>query len=143
MASWYSDRQGDHARIVSTARFSQPRDAGQPDIAADESCRDESVPKRLFLFEGAALVQAVEMSSTSVTPRCSMRNSAWAVNERSQFHHYQRQRFQQLFFPDGIAFDGNRFIGTRATALAFSYLREIRTEKEGLVDQTGIEPVTS
>jgi hypothetical protein len=24
----------------------------------------------------------------------------------------QRQRFQQLFFPDGIAFDGNRFIGT-------------------------------
>jgi hypothetical protein len=24
----------------------------------------------------------------------------------------QRQRFQQLFFPDGIAFDGNRFVGT-------------------------------
>ena len=55
----------------------------------------------------------------------------------------QRQRFQQLFFPDGIAFDGNRFVGTGATAPAFSYLREIRTEKEGLVDQTGIEPVTS
>jgi DNA invertase Pin-like site-specific DNA recombinase len=28
----------------------------------------------------------------------------------------QRQRFQQLFFPDGIAFDGNRFIGTGVTA---------------------------
>jgi site-specific DNA recombinase len=55
----------------------------------------------------------------------------------------QQQRFQQLFFPDGIAFDGNRFIGTGATAPAFSYLREIRTENEGLVDQTGIEPVTS
>ena len=55
----------------------------------------------------------------------------------------QRQRFQQLFFPDGIAFDGNRFIGTGATAPAFSYLREIGTENEGLVDQTGIEPVTS
>ena len=36
----------------------------------------------------------------------------------------QRQRFQQLFFPDGIAFDGNRFIGTGVTAPAFSYLRE-------------------
>ena len=47
----------------------------------------------------------------------------------------QRQRFQQLFFPDGIAFDGNRFVGTGATAPAFSYLREIRTENEGLVDQ--------
>ena len=55
----------------------------------------------------------------------------------------QRQRFQQLFFPDGIAFDGNRFVGTGATAPAFNYLREIRTENEGLVDQTGIEPVTS
>ena len=55
----------------------------------------------------------------------------------------QRQRFQQLFFPNGIAFDGNRFVGTGATAPAFSYLREIRTENEGLVDQTGIEPVTS
>ena len=55
----------------------------------------------------------------------------------------QRQRFQQLFFPDGISFDGNRFIGTGATAPAFSYFREIRTGNEGLVDQTGIEPVTS
>ena len=55
----------------------------------------------------------------------------------------QRQWFQQLFFPNGIAFDGKRFVGTGATAPAFSYLRGIRTEKEGLVDQTGVEPVTS
>jgi hypothetical protein len=51
--------------------------------------------------------------------------------------------FQQLLFPDGIAFDGNRIVGTGATAPAFSYLREIRAESEGLVDQTGVEPVTS
>jgi len=37
----------------------------------------------------------------------------------------QRQRFQQLFFPDGIAFDGKGFVGTRVTAPAFSYLRPI------------------
>jgi hypothetical protein len=49
----------------------------------------------------------------------------------------------QLFFPDGIAFDGKGFVGTRVTAPAFSYLREIETENERLVDQTGIEPVTS
>jgi hypothetical protein len=49
----------------------------------------------------------------------------------------------QLFFPDGIAFDGKRFVRTGVTAPAFSYMREIRTENEGLVDQTGIEPVTS
>jgi hypothetical protein len=55
----------------------------------------------------------------------------------------QRQRFQQLFFPEGIAFDGNGFVGTRVTAPAFSYLRPIGSGNEGLVDQTGIEPVTS
>ena len=47
----------------------------------------------------------------------------------------QRQRFQQLFFPDGIAFDRNRFVGTGITAPAFSYLREFKTGNEGLVDQ--------
>ena len=47
----------------------------------------------------------------------------------------QRQRFQQLFFPNGIAFDGNRFVGTGATAPAFSYLRGISTENERLVAQ--------
>jgi hypothetical protein len=55
----------------------------------------------------------------------------------------QRQRFQQLFFPDGIAFDGNGFVGTGVTAPAFSYLRTIEDRNERLVDLTGIEPVTS
>ena len=55
----------------------------------------------------------------------------------------QRQRFQQLFFPNGIAFDGIGFVRTAVTAPAFSYLRPIEAGNEGLVDQTGIEPVTS
>jgi hypothetical protein len=55
----------------------------------------------------------------------------------------QRQRFQQLFFPEGLAFDGKRLVGTGATAPAFSYLREISVSDERVVDLTGIEPVTS
>jgi len=47
----------------------------------------------------------------------------------------QRQRFQQLFFPEGIAFAGNGFVRTGVTAPAFSYLREIETGNEGLVAQ--------
>ena len=47
----------------------------------------------------------------------------------------QRQRFQQLFFPDGIAFDGKGLVGTRVTAPAFSYLREIETGNERMVAQ--------
>ena len=49
----------------------------------------------------------------------------------------QRQRFQQLFFPEGIAFDGNGFVRTAVTAPAFSYLRLIEAGNEGLVAQTG------
>jgi hypothetical protein len=41
------------------------------------------------------------------------------------------------------AIDGNSFVRTAATAPAFSYLRPIDGGNEGLVDQTGIEPVTS
>jgi hypothetical protein len=33
-----------------------------------------------------------------------------------------KQRLQQLFFPEGIAFDGNRFNRTAATAPLFNYL---------------------
>jgi hypothetical protein len=54
----------------------------------------------------------------------------------------QRQRFQQLFLPDGIAFDRSRFNGTGARVPAFSYLREIRTGNEGLMGASGFEPLT-
>jgi hypothetical protein len=48
----------------------------------------------------------------------------------------QRQRFQPLFFPDGISFDGKGFVGTRVTAPAFSYLRTIEDGNERMVDLT-------
>jgi hypothetical protein len=41
----------------------------------------------------------------------------------------QRQRFQQLFFPDGISFDGNGFVRTAKSAPVFSYLRPIEAGK--------------
>jgi hypothetical protein len=55
----------------------------------------------------------------------------------------QRQRLQQLFFPEGVPFDGKRFSRTAVNAAAFSYLRPIQQGNENLVDLTGIEPVTS
>jgi hypothetical protein len=47
----------------------------------------------------------------------------------------EQQRFQQLFFPDGISFDGNGFVRTAVTAPAFSYLRPIEAGNEGLEAQ--------
>jgi site-specific DNA recombinase len=53
----------------------------------------------------------------------------------------QKQRFQQVLFPEGVDFtDGN--YRTTATCLMFSGLEPKQPEKEQLVALTGIEPVS-
>ena len=54
----------------------------------------------------------------------------------------QKQRLQQVFFPDGVRFDGERLVGTY-NAIGFQHLCPISDEKKEMVDLTGIEPVTS
>jgi hypothetical protein len=44
-----------------------------------------------------------------------------------------KQRLQQLFFPEGIAFDGNRFNRTAATAPLFNYLAPSESPDEKMV----------
>ena len=51
------------------------------------------------------------------------------------------QRLQQLFFPEGIAFDGNRFNRTAVTAPLFNYLARSESADERVVNRAGIEPV--
>ena len=52
----------------------------------------------------------------------------------------QKQRLQQLFLPEGIAFDGNRFNRTAVTAPFFKYLARGESAEESLVSHAGIEP---
>jgi hypothetical protein len=47
----------------------------------------------------------------------------------------QKQRLQQLFFPDGIVFDGNRFNRTGATAPFFKYLAPEESAEEKVVSR--------
>jgi hypothetical protein len=47
-----------------------------------------------------------------------------------------KQRLQQLFFPEGIAFDGNRFNRTAVTAPLFNYLAPSESADERVVSQT-------
>jgi site-specific DNA recombinase len=54
----------------------------------------------------------------------------------------QQQRLQQLFFPEGVAFDGNRFNRTAATAPFFKYLAPGESAEEKMVSREGIEPST-
>jgi hypothetical protein len=53
-----------------------------------------------------------------------------------------KQRLQQLFFPQGIAYDGNRFNRTAATAPLFSHLAPSESAGEKMVSRVGIEPTT-
>ena len=52
-----------------------------------------------------------------------------------------KQRLQQLFFPEGIAYDGNRFNRTAATAPLFNYLAPSERADEKVVSRVGIEHV--
>jgi site-specific DNA recombinase len=56
-----------------------------------------------------------------------------------------KQRLQQLFFPEGIAFDGIRFNRTALTAPLFNYLAPSEGADERVVSREGIEafPATS
>ena len=53
----------------------------------------------------------------------------------------QRQRLQPMFFPEGITFDGKRFVRTALTTNAFKYLTRAETRKSSLASPTGFEPV--
>jgi len=54
-----------------------------------------------------------------------------------------KQRLQQLFFPEGIAYDGNRFNRTAATAPLFKYLASSEGADEKMVSRIRIEPLKS
>ena len=51
-----------------------------------------------------------------------------------------RQRLQQLFFPDGVVFDGNRFVRTGVSTHAFKYLTSVLPAENNLASPPGIEP---
>lgn len=54
----------------------------------------------------------------------------------------QKQRLQQVFFPEGVHFDGKGFVGTGVTLPVFNYLVPVEGAKKDLVGETGIEPGT-
>jgi hypothetical protein len=117
-----------YERTIDIERYDRQRDKLREELTLVQMDRHATEPEELDVEGILAFAERVLPSAPNLWVQASLE---------------QRQRFQQLFFPDGIAFDGNSFVGTRVTAPAFSYLREIETENERMVDQTGIEPVTS
>jgi hypothetical protein len=52
----------------------------------------------------------------------------------------QRQRLQQLFFPDGVVFDGNRFVRTGVSTHGFRHLPPVEPTENNLASLAGFEP---
>ena len=52
----------------------------------------------------------------------------------------QRQRLQQLFFPDGVVFDGKGFVRTGVSTHAFNYLTPDLPAENNLASPPGFEP---
>ena len=53
-----------------------------------------------------------------------------------------KQRLRQLFFPEGVAYDGNRFNRAAATAPLFNYLAPSGSADNEMVSRRGIGPAT-
>ena len=53
------------------------------------------------------------------------------------------RELEQVFFPDGVRFDGKGLVGTGTTLPIFNDLSPVSNEKKDLVDLTRIELVTS
>ncbi len=49
----------------------------------------------------------------------------------------QKQRLQQLFFGDGVAFDGKQFVRTAVTANAFKYLTAAQSRQNEMASPPG------
>jgi hypothetical protein len=84
--------------------------------------------------DGPALVGArgngrgsIWRSQSAVVPSAS---NLWVI-VRSE------QRLQQMFFPDGVRFDGKGLVGTGTTLPGFQLLEPVSQDKNELVDQSG------
>ena len=82
------------------------------------------------------MVRLTEELASVVHPGLRRTHSAARVRPLVQASLDYKQRLQQLFFPEGIAFDGNRFNRTAVTAPLFKYLAPSETADERVVTLT-------
>ena len=84
--------------------------------------------------------------SQRVEPRRAQADSSRSQSSGRAFRVATEERLRfsaAAVFPQAIAFDGNRFNRTAATALLFNYVAPSDSADEKLVDQTGFEPSVS
>ena len=87
------------------------------------------IPLALVISKGSGGLECLVRSLEDATP-------VWLWVQSSLA---QKQRLQQVFFPDGVRFDGKALVGTGTTLPVFNYLNPISDGRKELVDQTGVE----
>jgi hypothetical protein len=128
-------------RPMSDARWNDPREYGDRHRDDERPRVCDRLREELTLAQidhhAEALdeldVQGILAFAERIRPRAS---DLWV---QAAFDY--KQRLQQLFFPEGIAFDGNRFNRTAVTAPLFNYLAPDRSADERVVSRVGIEPL--
>jgi hypothetical protein len=110
--------------------------------------RPEACPERDRLREELTLAQidhhaeAVDELDVQGIPAFAERVLPRASDLWVQASLDYKARLQQLFFPEGIAFDGIRLNRTAVTVPLFNYLAPDQSAEEILVSREGIEPST-
>ena len=117
-----------YERTIDIERYDRNRDKLREELTLVQMDRHATELEELD-------VEGILAFAERVLPRAS---NLWVQSSLNQ-----KQRLQQLFFPEGVRFDGKRIVGTGLTLPVFNYLSPVSGSKKNLVDQTGIEPVTS
>jgi site-specific DNA recombinase len=114
----------------------------------DKSIDRETYQAQLSRLRENQVLVEIELNESKVEEldiESALNFALFAIGDASRFWFEasieQKQGFQRALFPDGLAFDGQKF-ETAKTCLAFTYLREISSGRSSLASRTGIEPVS-
>jgi hypothetical protein len=133
--------QGDFDPLVDEATFYRAQ-AESIDVTTYGRQRDK-LREELTLAKIDHHAEAVEELDVEGILACAKRILPRASDLWVQASLDYEQRLQELFFPEGIAYDGNRFNRTAATAPLFNYLAPTEGADERVVSRAGIEHASS
>lgn len=113
------------ARSIDITTYERQRDRLRQELTLTDIDRHSAAVEKID-------VEGILAFAERVLPRAS---DLWVQASLNQ-----RQRLQQPFFPDGIAFDGKQFVRTGVTANAFNYLTAVDSSQNNLASPGGFEP---
>jgi DNA invertase Pin-like site-specific DNA recombinase len=106
-------------------------------VALDAKVREEILVAQIELSE--ATIEELDVEAVLGFAEHLMGNAAalWKALPANR-----KRVLQDSIFPEGVTFDGEAF-GTAVTCGAFTYLRLLETQEDGVASPTGLEPLAA